>query len=176
MLRQEKVQCVEELRQRMAEAAVVLFIDFNRMTVAEANTLRRMYQKQGAQYRVIKNSLVTLAVSGTSYAQVSECLAGAPTGVVISKDDPVATAKAIFDFANTCEHIRVKGGIFEQRSLNPAAVEALSKLPSRVELLGTVIAQMRSVGGRLAAQIKAPAGRIVGAIDTWIKNKEEAAA
>jgi len=47
-------------------------------------------------------------------------------------------------------------------------------MPGKRELQGQIVGIALSVGGRLVAQLKSPAGRLVGAIEAKVK-KDEAA-
>jgi len=65
----------------------------------------------------------------------------------------------------------VKGGIFENKAITAKEAEALSKMPSREEMIGQILGMIMGPGRKVVGQIKNPAGRVVGAIET--KAKEE---
>ncbi|OGQ90941.1 MAG: 50S ribosomal protein L10 [Deltaproteobacteria bacterium RIFOXYA12_FULL_58_15] len=166
MFRTQKTELVDQLKNDLGRAQTVLFLDFTGMTVEEANSLRCKLRESQVGYRVVKNTLVQRAMTGTSFEGAGACLKGTPTGVVLGFVDPVAPAKLTFEFLKDCKHIRVKGGVFDQKPISPAEAESLSKMPSREELQARVVGMVLGVAGGLIGQIKSPAGRIVGALET----------
>jgi large subunit ribosomal protein L10 len=170
MLRSEKDNFVSEMQSNLERSAGVLFLDFTGLTVEEADQVRHKYRELNVGYRVVKNSLMSRAVADTSYADAAQCLKGSPTGVVLGYDDPVTPAKATFELLEEIEHLRVKGGILDNKAIDVAQAEALSKMPSKEELQAEIITLAMSPGRRLLAQVKNPAGLVVGAIDKLIEN------
>ena len=170
MLRTEKDKFISEMQADLDRSAGVLFLDFTGLTVEEADQVRGKYREINAGYRVVKNTLMGRAVADTSYADAAQYLKGSPTGVVLGYDDPVTPAKVTFELLKNIEHLRVKGGILDNKAIDPAQAEALSKLPSKEELQAGIITLAMSPGGQLLAQVKNPAGLVVGAIDKLIEN------
>jgi len=170
MLRTEKDKFISEMQADLERSAGVLFLDFTGLTVEEADEVRGKYREINAGYRVVKNTLMGRAIADTSYADAIDFLKGSPTGVVLGFDDPVTPAKATFELLEKIEHLRVKGGILDNKAIDSAQAEALSKMPSKEELQVEVITLAMSPGRRLLAQVKNPAGLIVGAIDKLIEN------
>lgn len=173
MLRAEKEQSVETLTSEVARSQAVLFVDYTGMTVLEVTNLRKKFRDQQIGFRVVKNTLMKRAIAGTAYEGASKALKGTPTGVVLGFHDPVAAAKALFEALKETEHLKVKGGIFENKAITPKEAEALSKMPSREEMIGQILSMILGPGRTIAGQIKNPAGRIVGAIEA--KAKEDKA-
>jgi len=172
MLRQSKETFVESMRDSLSKAAGVLFVDFTGLTVAEADSLRGKLREQEISYVVVKNTLMARALAGQTFEDAAACLKGTPTGVVIGYEDPVSAAKVTFDFLKDCEHLKVKGGIVDGKALDEKQAEALSKLPSKAEVQGSIVALAMSPGAKLLAQVASPAGRIAGAIEALVKKLE----
>ncbi len=171
MLRAEKEQSVETLSKEVQRSQAVLFVDYTGLTVEEVTNLRKKFRSQDIGFRVVKNTLMKRAIAGTPYEGASKVLKGTPTGVVMGFKDPVAAAKSLFEALKETEHLKVKGGIFENKAITAKEAEALSKMPSREEMIGQILGMIMGPGRKVAGQIKNPAGRIVGAIET--KAKEE---
>ena len=171
MLRAEKEQSVEALTKDVKRSAAVLFVDYTGLTVEEVTNLRKKFRTQDIGFRVVKNTLMKRAIAGTPYESAGKILKGTPTGVVMGFKDPVAAAKSLFEALKETEHLKVKGGIFENKAITAKEAEALSKMPSREEMIGQILGMIMGPGRKVAAQIKNPAGRIVGAIEA--KAKEE---
>jgi large subunit ribosomal protein L10 len=172
MSRDSKEQFVKDMKADLDKAAGVLFLDYTNLTVAQADGLRKKLREAQIAYKVVKNTLMSRALEGTSYADAAKCLKGTPTGVVLGFEDPVSSAKLTFEYLKDCENLKVKGGIVDKKAISPKEAEALSKLPSKVELQGLIIALAKSPGAKLMSQLKSPAGKIVGAIEALIKKLE----
>ena len=140
------------------------------LTVEEADKVRAKYREINAGYTVVKNTLMGRAIAGTNYADAVQYLKGSPTGVVIGYDDPVTPAKVTYELLEDIKNLRVKGGILDDKAIDAAEAEALSKMPSKEELQAGIITLAMSPGRQLLAQVKNPAGLIVGAIDKMIEN------
>ena len=165
MLRENKQAFVEQMGQDLDAAQGVLFLDYTKLTVEEADRFRRKLDTANLAYRVVKNTLMARVLEGRPYQDAAECLKGSPTGVLIGREDPVEPAKILFEFIKECSHLRVKGGVVDNKAIVPEQAEALSKMPSRPEMQAQVVALALSPGSKLISQIKNPAGRIVGAVE-----------
>ena len=173
MLRDSKDAFISEMRRDVERAAGVLFVDYTGLTVGQADGLRRKLRDAQIAYKVVKNTLMARVLEGTPFAAAAKCLKGTPTGVVIGFEDPVTPAKLTFEYLKDCEQLKVKGGIVEKRAISTKEAEALSKMPSREEMQAMIVAMALGPGRKLAAQIKNPAGRIVGAIEALAKKGAE---
>lgn len=173
MLREQKEVLVEQLRRDVERASGVLFLDYTGLKVQDVDNLRRQYRAAGVTYKVVKNTLMARVLKGLPAESAVRLLKGTPTGVVLGFDDPVTAAKLTFTFMKDNERVKVKGGIVDQQAITPQQAEALSKMPSKAEIQSSVIGQVMSPGRMLLAQVKSPAGRIVGAIEKLVENKEK---
>ena len=173
MLRSAKDQFITEMQAELERSVGVLFVDYTGLTVEEADKVRGKFREHNVGYRVVKNTLMTRALSGTSYEDAAQCLKGSPTGVVLGYDDPVTPAKVTFELLEEIKHLQVKGGILDDQAIDVAGAEALSKMPSKEELQAEVVTLAMSPGRHLLAQVKNPAGLLVGAIDKLVENLSE---
>lgn len=171
-LDQKKAQ-VEELHEKMEQAAIIILADYKGVTVESINELRRKLKEAGAEYRVVKNTVLRRASEDTDTAVVSDYYKG-PTAVVFSYDDPVAPAKVISEFAKGNDHLEIKAGVMGGSLLTPENIVALSKLPSREELLSQLLSVMIGVPTGLVRVLNAVPGQLVNVLSA-IKDKQEAA-
>ncbi len=174
MLRENKEKFIEEMKASLDKAESVLFVDFTGLTVEEANGLRGKLRAAEVQYIVVKNTLMKRAIAGTPFEGAGQWLKGTPTGVMLGFEDPTAAAKVAYDFIKECDHLKVKGGVLDNKAISESEAEALSKMPSRAEMQGQIVSLILGVAGNLINQIKSPAGNIVGALETKAKEDEAA--
>ena len=139
MERAAKQQLIEEVSRTFASVSSVVLADFRGLSVATVTGMRNEFRKAGCSYRVIKNTLIKIAVQDTSMAPMSALLTG-PTAVIWSTESPSAPAKLAVKFAREQQQkFRIKGGFFEGQILDDQGVEALSKMPGRPELQASLL-------------------------------------
>jgi large subunit ribosomal protein L10 len=143
MDRSGKEAVVGEIRESFENVMSIVLADFRGMDVGSVTELREEFRKAGCGYKVLKNTLVKLAIKGTDMEVMSEHLAG-PTAVIWSTESPADAAKVAVKYAKENKKFVIKGGYFEGTSLDVAGVDQLSKMPDKpacqASLLMTFIA------------------------------------
>lgn len=159
MNRTQKEQTVEALRSDLEQVEALYLADFRGLTVEEVNTLRHEFRQAGCTYKVVKNTLLKLAIEGTDKEEISSLLEG-PTAIAYSQEDPLAPAKLLAKFAKEYAKFEIKGGYFEG-ARNAEEVVAISKMPGREELRSQLLATMLAVPQGLLRLMQAPAQRML---------------
>ncbi len=87
--------------------------------------------------------MVRLAFKNTDVANLDKDMVGPRAGAWTYTDENVpAMAKVLTDFARTNPKLEIIRGVLAGKLVDPSEVETLSKLPSREELLGRLLATM----------------------------------
>lgn len=153
MNKQQKESNIAELKESFQRAQAVVLAEYKGLTVAQSNSLRRDLDKNDTGYRVVKNTLAKIAIEGTSYEGLKDDFVG-PISVAFAYSDPAATAKALQEFSKANPTLLIKCGSLGGVNLTASDVEALSKLPSREQLLGQLLSvlagPMRNLVGVLS--------------------------
>ena len=168
---QEKIESVEDLKRRLSGVKTVLLAEYRGLTVQQLSDLRRQLRSVSAEYKVVKNRLAKLALS-KDLAGVHKLLKG-PTGMVISKEDPVAVAKALHTFARTNQALVIKAGFVEGQMLEPAGLKALADLPSRDALRAQIVGAIQGPLAQLVGLLQAPQRELVYVLSQRGKNAEQ---
>jgi large subunit ribosomal protein L10 len=171
MARPEKAAEIETLREVFENARSVVLNDFTGLNVAKLSQLRRVCRQNGIEYRVIKNTLARRSVQGTNAETLSPHFEG-PTALAIGRDSENVSAKLIAKFAQDNEGPRFKAGIVEGRIIDATALLALAKLPSRNELLSTLLGSMRSPGNNLVSVLQGTLRNLLYALNAVIEKKQ----
>jgi large subunit ribosomal protein L10 len=140
MDRTTKENEVAAIQDRFGRMAAAVLTDFRGIGVESINQLRNEFRDVNVEYKVVKNTLVKLAVSEEGYADsLTEHLVG-PTAVAWSYEDPVAPAKVVADFAKTNDKLKIKCAVLDGEVLDEAAVIRLSKMPGKDEIKSQLLA------------------------------------
>ena len=102
---ESKKQVVAELNEKIKNATAGVLVDYQGLTVEEDTDLRRKLREAGVEYKVIKNTLIKLALQGTGLENLSECLER-PTALALANDEVIA-AKVLGDYAKGNEKLEV---------------------------------------------------------------------
>ena len=172
MDRAQKERVVEELGQIFTDSGVVVVCHYAGLTVAEMQDYRRRMRAAGGSVRVAKNKLAQIALTGTPCAGIGDLLTGMT--VFAYSQDPVAAAKATEAFAKDNAKLVVLGGSMGENLLDPAGVKAVAAMPSREELIASIVGCIAAPGSNIAGAIGAPASNIAGILST-IEERAEAA-
>ncbi|WP_104696023.1 50S ribosomal protein L10 [Helicobacter salomonis] len=160
MHREQKKELVATLKNAFSDMEALAVCDYKGLSVKHLEQLRSQARTQGIKVQVIKNTLAALALKG---AQL-EPLELKETNLFVWGTDQIALSKLVMGFAKEHkEHFRVKAGLYEKRAVDSAHIEAISKLPSKQELIGMLLSVW-----------SAPARYFVTGLDNLKKSKEEA--
>ncbi len=168
---QEKVESVADLRRRLSGVKTVLLAEYRGLTVQQLSDLRKQLRSVSAEYKVVKNRLAKLALS-PDLAGVKGLLKG-PTGMIISKADPVAVAKALHAFARTNQALVIKAGYVEGQMLQPAGLKALADLPSKEALRAQIVGAIQGPLAQLVGLLQAPQRELVYVLSQRGKDAEQ---
>lgn len=138
--RQEKEAIKAKLVAAFKKAKSVVFADYQGLKVAQADTLRKKAREAEVEYQVAKKSLMTLAAKEAGFELNAKQFPGM-LGAAFGTTDEVAPAKVLGDMGKDTS-LKLVGGIFEGQVVGADKVQALSKLPSKQQLLGQVVGTM----------------------------------
>ena len=152
-----KQEIVSELRDFFGDGKVAIVTDLAGLTVTEITQFRRKLDKNNAKCRVAKNTLIKIATHETEYAPINEMVKG-PTAVIVGYDDPVSPAKTTVEFLKQIKKGSIRGGVLEGRLISPEEVKGLAELPSKEQLLSSIMGGLdsgaRGIAGILNAVIR----------------------
>lgn len=161
--RQQKGVMIDRLTKEFKGAKSIVFADFQGLTVTKADDLRKKMRESKVNYLVAKKSLITKAATDAGFALNAKDFPGM-LGVAFGTEDEIAPAKVLGDMAKGST-LKLVGGVFEGAVVAQEKVVALSKLPSKKELLGMVVGTMY-----------APVSAFVRVLNAIRENGEKAAA
>ncbi len=136
--RKAKEQALAELESNLQGAKAVVFADYRGTTVKKIDQLRRELRKENIYAKVAKITLIRRAMEKMGI-DVSAMDFKVPVAITISKEDEVAPARILSEFAKTNKNVQILLGIMDNKVITAAEVSALAALPSKQVLRGQVV-------------------------------------
>ena len=152
---QEKIEAVDDLKQRLDGVKTVLLTEYRGLTVQQISELRKQLRAVSAEYKVVKNRLAKIAIASSELQVLTPQLTG-PVALVVSKDDPVAVAKTLSTFARTNQAFSIKGGYVDGQLMQPDGLKALAELPSKETLRAQLVGAISGPLTQLVSLLQAP--------------------
>lgn len=144
--RDKKNALVAEMSTAIASAKMTVYAQYQGLSVADIQELRKAARAAGVTITVIKNRLVRVAVESLdTYKDVDTSALTGQLLYAISTEDEVAPAQVLNDFAKTHPALQFAGAFSgEGANLSADDVKALAGLPSKNQLIAEVVAQLLS--------------------------------
>ncbi len=158
MNRFEKEALVQSVTSELENASLVIISHQKGLSVSRSTQLRALMRQGGACFKVVKNTLLDIAVEGTKWEGLRPFLNG-PTVISYSKD-PIAAAKILIPFIDKSEEVSVVAGCLDGKVLSAAEIKALASLPSLDELRSTIIGVIMAPAAKIARTVLEPAAQL----------------
>lgn len=172
MNRTEKQELIDELHKEFQASPHAVLVDFRGLSVPAVTEFRRKVKAAGSRYRVVKNSLALRAAKGTPLESLGDKLVGT-TGIAYSKDDPVALAKVLVDFAKDHPALALKVGVVSgSQMLDAAGVKNLSTMPGLPEMRARLLGLLQAPASQLVRLLSTPATQLAQVLKAH-QDKEE---
>jgi large subunit ribosomal protein L10 len=146
---------VEAIRGRLEGSVAALLTEYRGLKVAELGELRASLRGSSTEYRVLKNTLTSIAVRQAGYDELVSLLQG-PTAVAFVHGDPVQAAKDLAEFARNHPALIVKGGVMDGKVLAADEVRRLATLEPREVLLARLAGLLQASAQQTVNLLAAP--------------------
>ena len=173
LTKQQKAEAVEEITGKLQQASTVYLTNYSGLTVAQANELRRRFREGNIEFKVLKNTLVRLAMERIGgYNDVFEHLNG-PTGIAFG-EEPAAPARILKKFLkdNNLELPELKAAYIDGAVYGGGSLDVLSTLKSKQDILGDVLGLLLSPMANVVGALTSQGGNIAGAIKTLAEREQ----
>lgn len=157
--RAQKEEALKELADKLKSFKSLVFADYKGLKVKESAEIKRLCKKQNVKYLVAKKTLLSLALAKAGYKDIDVKGLQGNIAIIIGFEDEVAPAKIAATFAKDHVALKMLGGIMESKFIDFNQVTALSKIPSKVELLSQLV---RSINSPVSGFVNVLAANIRG--------------
>jgi large subunit ribosomal protein L10 len=166
-LKKEKVKLIED-NFRGSEALIIS--DYQGLSVSDMTELRGQVREKGFSATVIKNRLFDLAAKNIDYEIPKELLKGQNIFFKAEKD-VVELSKILIKFSKSNENLKVKGGVLDGKYITDKEVDALSKLPSKDELIAKTVGLIKGPLTGLVGTLSNPINGFINVLNNIKNNK-----
>ena len=156
---EQKKKIVEDLKDRFERSAGVYLVDFQTMTVAEANAFRSKLTAEGIDYKVAKNTLISKAIEGNEKFPFLDSDLKGQSGLIFGYEDAVTAAKILKKSHDETEKPKLKAAILDGAYYDSTQLKTLASLPTKEDLIASIM-----------GSLNAPASGIVGSIGAVIRD------
>lgn len=150
---EKKKDVVSEIKGKLDNAASIVMVDYRGLNAEQDTELRKYLRDNGVEYKIYKNTLVSLAMEDAKYNEIKKQLEG-PTAIAFSNTDATMAARKINDIAKKYENLQFKAGIVEDKYYDAKSIRIIADIPSREELLSRLLGSMKSPITNFARVIK----------------------
>lgn len=172
--REDKKSQVAWFEDVLNDNEVIVVMKNQGMSVANVTDLRNKMREAGGGVKVVKNRLAKIAIGDRPGSEFKELFAG-PT-VVAYSEDPVTAPKVVVQWVKDnekLEALEILGGLMGETAMDKPGIDALSKMPSREEIIAQIVGSLTAPGSNISGAIGAPAANLAGIVKT-IAEKEDA--
>ena len=152
----KNIDALGDLKEKLAQNSVLISTGFTGLDVATMTDFRQKLREQGLEYRVVKNTIASLAADEIGSPKIKEVLNG-PTGLILGNGDPIAAAKLLTEYLRANRIIMpLNGAIMDGQVISAQEVNALGLLPTKPVLMSMLMGQLSGVAARLARALNNP--------------------
>lgn len=159
--RQLKEAKVAEIKEKLEKAQAVVLANYQGLSVEQDTELRKTLREAGVEYKVYKNTLVTLAAKELGLEGIVEYLEG-PVSIAFGYEDATAPARVLNNFAKENKKLELKAGIVDGTIYDSEKIKVLAEIPSKEVLIAKLLGSIKSPVSNFAYLLSA------------IKDKKEA--
>lgn len=171
MKKDQKIQAVE-VYVGIFEKPGIFLMDFKGLDVTEMTELRRKLREADVSLRVVKNTLAKRALDQVGVTGLHDYFVG-PVGVAWSQENVAAPARVILKFIKDHEKGVIKAGLVDGVVVEENDIEAISMLPTKLELQAKVASALNAPMVALARTVNALPQKLAMTVNALRAKKEE---
>ncbi len=151
----QRQEDIELIKSRLQDADAFLFSDYRGLSVKQIGEVRKKLTTFSSSMHVHKNKLFKRALQELGYSDALQHFLTGPTAHVFIRGEASPVIKTLIDFEKKEKYsISVKGSYIEGQVYDQDQTEALSKIPSREQLLANLMGAMNAPAQKLASGLQ----------------------
>ena len=158
MNKEKKKMYIEQMKDFFNKKSSILVTHYQGLTVKQIDELRAEMRKHGILFKITKNRITKLALSGSKSKKLENLFSG-PTAVAFS-EDAITSAKILTKFAKSNSNLKIIGGIMEDEQLSVEDVEKIATLPTLNEARAKIVSILTTPAQKIMSILLAPGSKI----------------
>jgi len=152
--RESKSAVIKDLKEKIENAQALFLTNVIGIEANDAVELRKKVREAKGGIVVTRNTLFGKAAEGTYAEELLKGLKGT-NAVAFAFEDAPGVAKALYETSKELEAVTLGKGFLGTDLIDEKQVAALAKLPSRDEMLGTLLATFQAPVSAFARLVNA---------------------
>ncbi len=165
-----RAQLLTRIKEELEKNNATFVLSYSAVSSSRMDDLRKTLRDVGAQVYVSKNRIAQLALKENSRQQLAEKVDG-QTAFVWSNEDSISVSKALVQFVEKCEGVKIRGGWLDGRILDRDQIKQLSDLPAKEVLQAQLLALIASPISRLAGALNAKSRDLLSILKQFSEKK-----
>ncbi len=166
--KEQKKKSLEKLLENIDKQKSMVFVAYEGLKASDMFQLRNTLKQAGCKILVVKKTLLALALKEKKIDLKTKDLKG-QIGLVFGFEDELSASKISYNFSKENENLKILGGYFEDKVIDPQNVISLAQIPSKQELLAKVVYSISSPVSGLANALQGNLRNLVFALSGAIK-------
>lgn len=160
LTKEKKQKIVDDLKEKVAKAKAIIFVDFTGLKVKELSELRKKLKLTDGEIKVVKKTLAGRVLRENKLEFEKEKTKG-EIALVFGYQDEISPAKTVYQFSSGNENLKILGGFLQNEFNEDEKIIALAKLPTRDELLANLV---RAISAPISGFVNVIQGNTKGLI------------
>ncbi len=158
LTREQKQKIIENLKEKIDKQKSVVFVAIKGVMAKDIFDLRKRLKAADCLLTVAKKTLINIAFKAKNLKIDTEKLEG-EVALIFGFKDEISPAKIPYQFSLENKNLKILGGFYEDKFIEPGIINELAQIPSRENLLA-----------RFVGSIKAPVANFVNILQGNIKS------
>ncbi len=164
--KQRKDEILENYKEWLNKSKAIILTEYTGLSVKNLDQFRQKMRDNGGEFHVVKNTLGKRLIRDAGYP-VDEKMFTGSTGIGFAFEDAPGLAKAMSDFSNSSEFVKIKGGYLANRLISASQVKALADLPPLPVVRAQLLGMLNAPASKLARVLAEPGRQIAAVIKAY---------
>ena len=168
-MRAEKQHLIAEVETHLKKSDYVILANFTGASVANLAELRSRLAAEKAEFHVVKNSSLRVAMKALGLPEIEVALTG-PTALVVGGRNSPGVARILRQFFKEKQKIQVKAGVLGKALITAKQVEQLADMPSLDALRAQLLGLLKQPSGAFVRVINAVPQGVVNVLQAKVRS------
>lgn len=141
--RREKEEKIAQIQEKLGNAKNIVLATYQGLNVEEDTELRRKLRTENVEYKVYKNTLVTIAAKNLGMDDIVPYLQG-PVSIAFDYEDETRPARLLNEFAKTHKKLELKAGMISGKVYDQDQIKQIANVPSKDVLIAKFLGSIKS--------------------------------